>query len=81
MKDHMPTDKLLFLDEEQVKAVLSCDELIPAIEGEGTAEMESAAGRGDRQDGGPVVFKSVGIAIEDIAAAKLVYDRVSGRLG
>jgi ornithine cyclodeaminase/alanine dehydrogenase-like protein (mu-crystallin family) len=31
MKDHMPTDKLLFLDEEQVKAVLSYDELIPAI--------------------------------------------------
>jgi ornithine cyclodeaminase/alanine dehydrogenase-like protein (mu-crystallin family) len=34
----------------------------------------------DRMDR-PVVFKSVGIAIEDIAAAKLVYDRVSGRLG
>jgi thiomorpholine-carboxylate dehydrogenase len=33
----------------------------------------------DRMDR-PVVFKSVGIAIEDIAAAKLVYDRVSGRL-
>jgi ornithine cyclodeaminase/alanine dehydrogenase-like protein (mu-crystallin family) len=30
--------------------------------------------RGDR----PVVFKSVGIAIEDIASAKLVYDRVVG---
>jgi ornithine cyclodeaminase/alanine dehydrogenase-like protein (mu-crystallin family) len=30
--------------------------------------------RGDR----PVVFKSVGIAIEDIVAAKLVYERVSG---
>jgi ornithine cyclodeaminase/alanine dehydrogenase-like protein (mu-crystallin family) len=30
--------------------------------------------RGDR----PVVFKSVGIAIEDIASAKLVYDRISG---
>jgi ornithine cyclodeaminase/alanine dehydrogenase-like protein (mu-crystallin family) len=27
--------------------------------------------RGDR----PVVFKSVGIAVEDIAAAKLVYDK------
>ncbi len=27
--------------------------------------------------GGPVVFKSVGIAIEDIAAAKLVYDRLA----
>jgi ornithine cyclodeaminase/alanine dehydrogenase-like protein (mu-crystallin family) len=30
----------------------------------------------DRQDK-PVVFKSVGIAIEDIAAAKLVYDRIT----
>jgi ornithine cyclodeaminase/alanine dehydrogenase-like protein (mu-crystallin family) len=30
--------------------------------------------RGDR----PVVFKSVGIAIEDIAAAKLVYERFAG---
>jgi ornithine cyclodeaminase/alanine dehydrogenase-like protein (mu-crystallin family) len=29
--------------------------------------------RGDR----PVVFKSVGIAVEDIAAAKLVYDKFS----
>jgi ornithine cyclodeaminase/alanine dehydrogenase-like protein (mu-crystallin family) len=29
----------------------------------------------------PMVFKSVGIAIEDIAAAKLVYDRVAGRQG
>jgi ornithine cyclodeaminase/alanine dehydrogenase-like protein (mu-crystallin family) len=27
----------------------------------------------------PVVFKSVGIAIEDIAAAKLVYERIAGR--
>jgi thiomorpholine-carboxylate dehydrogenase len=27
----------------------------------------------------PVVFKSVGIAIEDIAAARLVYERLAGR--
>jgi ornithine cyclodeaminase/alanine dehydrogenase-like protein (mu-crystallin family) len=31
----------------------------------------------DRRDR-PVVFKSVGIAVEDVAAAKLVYDRISG---
>ena len=31
--------------------------------------------------GRPVVFKSVGIAIEDVAAAKLVYDKVAGRQG
>jgi thiomorpholine-carboxylate dehydrogenase len=31
----------------------------------------------DRRDR-PVVFKSVGIAIEDVASAKLVYDRISG---
>jgi ornithine cyclodeaminase/alanine dehydrogenase-like protein (mu-crystallin family) len=30
--------------------------------------------RGER----PVVFKSVGIAIEDIAAAKLVFERLRG---
>src|ERR1700738_3088178 len=34
----------------------------------------AALDRGDR----PVVFKSVGIAIEDIAAAKLVYELVEG---
>ena len=31
--------------------------------------------RGER----PVVFKSVGIAVEDIAAAKLVYDKFSAQ--
>jgi ornithine cyclodeaminase/alanine dehydrogenase-like protein (mu-crystallin family) len=31
----------------------------------------------DRRDR-PVVFKSVGIAIEDVASAKVVYDRISG---
>jgi ornithine cyclodeaminase/alanine dehydrogenase-like protein (mu-crystallin family) len=36
------------------------------------AQME----RGDR----PVVFKSVGIAVEDIAAAKLVYDKFTGQM-
>jgi ornithine cyclodeaminase/alanine dehydrogenase-like protein (mu-crystallin family) len=42
MKDHMQTDKLLFLDEEQVKAVLSYDELIPAIR---QALIDFSAGR------------------------------------
>jgi ornithine cyclodeaminase/alanine dehydrogenase-like protein (mu-crystallin family) len=42
MKDHMPTDKLLFLDEDQVRAVLSYDELIPAIR---QALMDFSAGR------------------------------------
>ena len=32
--------------------------------------------RGDR----PVVFKSVGIAVEDIAAAKLVYDKFAAQM-
>jgi thiomorpholine-carboxylate dehydrogenase len=32
----------------------------------------------DRRDG-PVVFKSVGIAIEDIAAARLVYEEITGQ--
>jgi ornithine cyclodeaminase/alanine dehydrogenase-like protein (mu-crystallin family) len=38
----MTTDKLLFLDEDQVKAVLSYDELIPAIR---QALMDFSAGR------------------------------------
>jgi ornithine cyclodeaminase/alanine dehydrogenase-like protein (mu-crystallin family) len=33
----------------------------------------------ERRDG-PVVFKSVGIAVEDIAAAKLVYEKYAGAL-
>jgi thiomorpholine-carboxylate dehydrogenase len=50
------------------------------------AKAEVPAEIGELLDGGvidrrdrPVVFKSVGIAIEDIAAAKLVYDRVARR--
>ena len=42
-------------------------------------ELLNGAGL-DRRDR-PVVFKSVGIAIEDIAAAKLVYELVSGPSG
>ena len=42
MKDHMPTDNLLFLDEDQVRAVFSYDELIPAIR---QALMDFSAGR------------------------------------
>ena len=38
----MPTDKLLFLDEDQVRAALSYDELIPAIR---QALMDFSAGR------------------------------------
>jgi thiomorpholine-carboxylate dehydrogenase len=42
---------------------------------------ELLAGAGlDRRDRA-VVFKSVGVAIEDIAAAKLVYERFAGRAG
>ena len=33
------------------------------------------------REGWPVVFKSVGIAVEDIAAAKRVYDLVERRTG
>jgi len=38
-------------------------------------------GAGIDRKGLPVVFKSVGIAIEDVAAAKLVYERTTGRRG
>jgi ornithine cyclodeaminase/alanine dehydrogenase-like protein (mu-crystallin family) len=36
-------------------------------------------GAGIERRGRPVVFKSVGIAIEDIAAARLVYEKVTGQ--
>jgi thiomorpholine-carboxylate dehydrogenase len=42
MKKHMQTDKLLFLNEDQVRAVLSYEELIPAIR---RALMDFSAGR------------------------------------
>jgi thiomorpholine-carboxylate dehydrogenase len=38
-------------------------------------------GAGLDRKGRPVVFKSVGIAVEDVAAAKLVYERTIGRRG
>jgi thiomorpholine-carboxylate dehydrogenase len=45
-----------------------------------TAEIgELLNGASIDRRGRPVVFKSVGIAIEDIAAAKLVYELVAGR--
>jgi thiomorpholine-carboxylate dehydrogenase len=43
-----------------------------------TAEIgELLNGAHIERKGRPIVFKSVGIAIEDIAAAKLVYDKVA----
>src|ERR1700692_1911848 len=42
MKKHMQPDKLLFLDEDQVRAVLSYDDLIPAIR---KALMDFSAGQ------------------------------------
>jgi ornithine cyclodeaminase/alanine dehydrogenase-like protein (mu-crystallin family) len=36
---------------------------------------ELLSGAQIRRGGRPVIFKSVGIAVEDIAAAKLVYDK------
>ncbi len=43
-----------------------------------TAEIgELLAGAEFQKKNGPIVFKSVGIAVEDIAAAKLVYDKIS----
>jgi thiomorpholine-carboxylate dehydrogenase len=45
-----------------------------------TAELgELLAGKALKKKAGPIVFKSVGIAIEDIAAAKLVYEKISRR--
>jgi ornithine cyclodeaminase/alanine dehydrogenase-like protein (mu-crystallin family) len=47
-----------------------------------TAEIgELLNGRVINSGNQPIIFKSVGIAIEDIAAAKLVYEKVAGRQG
>ena len=44
-----------------------------------SAELgELLAGKALERKDGPIVFKSVGIAIEDIAAAKLVYEKIAG---
>src|SRR5271154_698117 len=56
------------------------DILLPKAEV--SAEIgELLNGAGIDRKGGPVVFKSVGIAIEDIAAAKLVHERIRGDRG
>jgi ornithine cyclodeaminase/alanine dehydrogenase-like protein (mu-crystallin family) len=47
-----------------------------------TAEIgELLSGRVMDSRSRPIIFKSVGIAIEDIAAAKLVYEKVAGQQG
>jgi ornithine cyclodeaminase/alanine dehydrogenase-like protein (mu-crystallin family) len=40
---------------------------------------ELLSGRQLQSEGRPIIFKSVGIAIEDLAAAKLVYDKLKSR--
>jgi ornithine cyclodeaminase/alanine dehydrogenase-like protein (mu-crystallin family) len=46
-----------------------------------TAEIgELLNGAALDRGGRPVVFKSVGVAIEDVGAAKVVYDRIVGRM-
>ena len=58
---------MLILDEEQVRAVLRMEDLIPAME---KALIDFSAGRVTQ----PVRNM---LAVEDIASAKLVYDRTA----
>jgi thiomorpholine-carboxylate dehydrogenase len=76
------------LDDEAMRGAVVVDSREAAMREPGDillAKAQVAAEIGELLQGAaldwgdrPVVFKSVGIAIEDIAAAKLVYDRVSG---
>jgi ornithine cyclodeaminase/alanine dehydrogenase-like protein (mu-crystallin family) len=63
----------ILLSHAQITAELG--ELLNAAQIEKTEKTET--NEKIEKNGRPVVFKSVGIAIEDIAAAKLVYDKVA----
>jgi ornithine cyclodeaminase/alanine dehydrogenase-like protein (mu-crystallin family) len=77
------------LDDEAVRGAVIVESREAAMREPGDilmAKAEVTAEIGEVLDGAvidrrgrAVVFKSVGIAIEDIATAKLVYERVSGR--
>lgn len=79
------------LDEEAMRGAVVVESREAAMREPGDillAKAEVSAEIGELLQGaslnrkeGPVVFKSVGIAIEDIAAAKLVYELVDGRPG
>ena len=76
------------LDEEAMRGAVVVESREAAMREPGDillAKAEVAAEIGELLNGAsldrrdrPVVFKSVGIAIEDIAAARLVYERVAG---
>ena len=78
------------LDDEAVRGAVIVESREAAMREPGDilmAKAEVTAEIGEVLDGAvidrrgrAVVFKSVGIAIEDIATAKLVYERISGRL-
>ncbi|HEX4578199.1 MAG TPA: ornithine cyclodeaminase family protein, partial [Edaphobacter sp.] len=79
------------LDDEAMRGAVVVESREAAMKEPGDillAKAEVAAEIGELLNGGvidtkdrPVVFKSVGIAVEDIAAAKLVYELVAGRPG
>jgi thiomorpholine-carboxylate dehydrogenase len=79
------------LDEEAMRGAVVVESREAAMREPGDillAEAEVSAEIGELLQGvsldnkeRPVVFKSVGIAVEDIAAAKLVYQLVAGRQG
>ena len=54
---------MFHLSEEQVSSLLTYEELIPA--------MERALGK-------RIVYKALGIGAEDVAAARLVWNKIEG---
>ena len=79
------------LDEEAMRGAVVVESREAAMREPGDilmAKAEVSAEIGELLNGAsldrrerPVVFKSVGIAVEDVAAAKLVYERTIGRRG
>jgi ornithine cyclodeaminase/alanine dehydrogenase-like protein (mu-crystallin family) len=78
------------LDEEAMQGAVVVESREAAMREPGDiliAKAEVSAEIGELLNGGgldrrsrPVVFKSVGVAIEDIATAKLVFERITGHL-
>ncbi len=79
------------LDDEAIRGAVVVESREAALREAGDillAKAEVSAEIGELLNGAvldskglPIVFKSVGIAIEDIASAKLIYERVTGKIG
>ena len=67
---------MLTLSEAEVAKLLTWERLIPAMKG-ALAAFSSAREKKSATRSATTVFKSVGIATEDIVTARLVYEEAS----